>query len=164
MNTTEQKILQITMKSISVAKTENGVFNTKFAPLDEVVKALAEPLKEQKLAYRFEVQDVKNNSVRKKVSASDGASSEEDRFATTGLLLLHVYDVESDKAYPVSFAYPIMHSDTMFDFAGHITYGKRYLLSTAFNMLTCDDDPEKTREKAAKRPDIVKKTPKQFSI
>lgn len=115
-----KKIAVISAKGITVIKNaENPYYNSKFADLQTVVKALEPELAVADLAYKFSTH------------WQEGCG---------WMVQMEVYDIAtgaSDDSEMYSF--PITATDPQ-KFGACITYAKRYLLCTAFNVIAEEDD------------------------
>lgn len=141
---TNTKLLKITSMGLTNDRTKQG-YGYKYAPLDVVVDTLKEPLKEVGLGYYFTFDD------------------------TT--LMITVSDLESGEDI-VESNFPILEAKTNQDLGKSITYGKRYLLKTVFNISEVDDidDPdnasfvnEAAKVNAAKKPNVMPKASPFFN-
>lgn len=123
--TTNKKLLQITTMGLTSDRTTKG-YGYKYAPLNEVVAMLKEPLEKVGLGYYFTL---------------DGSS-----------IMITVSDIENGEDVMES-TFPILEAHTNQDLGKAITYGKRYLLKTVFNISEVDDvdDEDLNKELAEAR-------------
>lgn len=123
--TTNKKILEICSMGLTSDRTTAG-YGYKYAPLNEVVAMLKEPLEKVGLGYYFVL---------------DGSS-----------IMITVSDLETGEDVMES-SFPILEAHNNQDLGKSITYGKRYLLKTVFNISEVDDvdDEDLNRELAAAR-------------
>ena len=130
------KIAVISAKGITCIKNaENPYFNSKYADLGVVVKALKEPLDEVGLVYKF-------------VTLHD---------ETGWILRMNVYDITgSEVQESESYEFPLNPVDPQKTGAS-ITYAKRYLLCTAFNVIAEEDDDG--NDASDNKPTLPKKKP-----
>ena len=115
------KIANIARQGITCIKNAaNPYFNSKYADLATVVAALNEPLKEEGLGYRFSIE------------------SKELETNALWSVCMWVVDMEtSDEKLVASF--PITTTDPQ-KFGSCVTYAKRYMLTTVFNVIAEEDD------------------------
>lgn len=125
-------------------RTKQG-YGYKYAPLDVVIDMLKEPLKEVGLGYYF---------------TFDGVT-----------LMITVSDIDTGEDI-VESNFPILETKTNQDLGKSITYGKRYLLKTVFNISEVDDidDPdnasfvtEAAKVNATKKPNVMPKAKAFFN-
>lgn len=125
-------------------RTKQG-YGYKYAPLDVVIDMLKIPLREVGLGYYFTF-----DGVTLMITVSDADTGEDI--------------VESN--------FPILEAKTNQDLGKSITYGKRYLLKTVFNISEVDDidDPdnasfvtEAAKVNATKKPNVMPKAKAFFN-
>ena len=134
MTNLEQKIAEISRLGITCIKNaSNPYFNSKYADLATVVEALKKPLEENKVAYYF------------MTIGSDPVWQ----------LTMTVINQEEPKETLV-LAFPLNPVDPQ-KMGASITYAKRYLLCTAFNVIAEEDDDG--NEASGNKPTLPKKKP-----
>lgn len=101
-----------------IKNADNPYFNSKYADLKTVVEALKEPLKAAGLSYYFAPQE--------------HADDADKRWMTCDLIIMN--DKES-----TSFSFPFSQSEPQ-KIGSALTYAKRYLLTTVFNVIAEEDD------------------------
>jgi hypothetical protein len=125
-------------------RTKQG-YGYKYAPLDVVIDMLKAPLREVGLGYYF---------------TFDGVT-----------LMITVSDADTGEDI-VESSFPILEAKTNQDLGKSITYGKRYLLKTVFNISEVDDidDPdnasfvtEAAKVNATKKPNVMPKAKAFFN-
>ena len=134
MTNLEKKIAEVTRLGITCIKNaQNPYFNSKYADLATVVEALKEPLKEHNIGYYF------------MTIGSDPVWQ----------LTMTVVDLnESDDTLVLAF--PLNPNDPQ-KMGASITYAKRYLLCTAFNVIAEEDDDGNAA--SGNEPTLPKKKP-----
>lgn len=136
-----KRIAKISSKGITCIKNaENPYFNSKYADLATVVQALKEPLEQEGIGYMFRL----DNTV-------DG---------TGWQVVMIVSDLESGESLNMSF-FPIVSTEPQ-KMGSAITYAKRYLLTTVFNVIAEEDDDG--NEAQGVKPSLQKKTPKPLKV
>lgn len=122
MNEVLMKIAGIASAGITCIKNaDNPYFNSKYADLQTVVEALKEPLRAVGLNYMFRLEDL---------SSDDGQSSEWCVTLYVGTNE-HIEDIAT---------FPIVNTADAQKIGQGITYAKRYLLTTVFNVIAEEDD------------------------
>lgn len=141
---TNTKLLKITSMGLTNDRTKQG-YGYKYAPLDVVIDMLKAPLREVGLGYYF---------------TFDGVT-----------LMITVSDADTGEDI-VESSFPILEAKTNQDLGKSITYGKRYLLKTVFNISEVDDidDPdnasfvtEAAKVNATKKPNVMPKAKAFFN-
>lgn len=141
---TNTKLLKITSMGLTNDRTKQG-YGYKYAPLDVVIDMLKGPLREVGLGYYF---------------TFDGVT-----------LMITVSDADTGEDI-VESSFPILEAKTNQDLGKSITYGKRYLLKTVFNISEVDDidDPdnasfvtEAAKVNATKKPNVMPKAKAFFN-
>ena len=118
MTNLENKIAEIARLGITCIKNAaNPYFNSTYADLGAVVEALKVPLGERKVGYYF---------------MSNGAGND-------WLLTMTVVNLEDKEDEPLVLAFPLNPTNPQ-QMGASITYAKRYLLCTAFNVIAEEDD------------------------
>lgn len=130
------KIAAISSQGITCIKNANNpYFNSKYADLGVVVEALKKPLEEVGLTYRFVT-----------------IESEGQWF-----LRMNVYDISgTDVQESEPYVFPLNPTNPQ-QMGASITYAKRYLLCTAFNVIAEEDDDG--NEASGAKPTMPKKKP-----
>lgn len=106
-----KKLCAVTALGLTTDRTKDG-YGYKYAPLDVVIDKLKKPLEKAGLGYYFTL---------------DGAS-------------IHISVVDLDKGDIIQESmFPILDVKSNQDLGKAITYGKRYLLKTVFNVSEVDD-------------------------
>ena len=106
----------ITAMGITATKNaKNPFYKSKYAPLDVVVDVLKEPLSKQHLSYYF--------------------------FTTTSYIGIVVIDLDTGDDV-LSSLFPLGNIGTPQDMGKAISYAKRYLLKTVFNVIEQDEDDD----------------------
>lgn len=135
-----KRIAEIARQGITCIKNaENPYFNSKYADLATVVEALKEPLEKAGLGYSFRV----DNTL-------DGSG---------WMVVITVADIEGDQALMSSF-FPIVSTEPQ-KMGSAITYAKRYLLTTVFNVIAEEDDDGNAAQ--GNKPALPKKKPQPLS-
>lgn len=135
-----KRISEIARQGITCIKNaENPYFNSKYADLGTVVQALKEPLEKAGLGYHFRV----DNTIE----------------GNGWMVVLDVVDIEEDKTLLISF-FPITSTEPQ-KMGSAITYAKRYLLTTVFNVIAEEDDDG--NEAQGNKPVLPKKKPQPLS-
>lgn len=117
------KLSRISRVGISCLKNaDNPYFNSKYADLATVVQALKAPLEAEKLGYYFTITNITD---------SEGNPSYWE-------VEISVFDLENGKVIATS-AFPITCLEPQ-KFGSNVTYAKRYLLTTVFNVIAEEDD------------------------
>ena len=134
-----KRIAEISRQGITCIKNANNpYFNSKYADLATVVEALKEPLEKVGLGYSFRVDNT-----------MDGSG---------WMVILTVADIEEDKSLLISF-FPITSTEPQ-KMGSAITYAKRYLLTTVFNVIAEeDDDGNAAQGNKPTQPMLRKKSP-----
>lgn len=141
---TNTKLLKITSMGLTNDRTKQG-YGYKYAPLDVVIEMLKKPLEEVGLGYYF---------------TFDGVT-----------LMITVSDKDTGDDI-VESSFPVLEAKTNQDLGKAITYGKRYLLKTVFNISEVDDidDPDNAsfvadaaKANATKKPNVMPKAPAFFN-
>lgn len=140
MNEVLNKIAGVASAGITCIKNaDNPYFNSKYADLQTVVEALKEPLKVAGLTYMFRLRGATYN---------DG---------TTNLWDVDMY-VSDGKATELVASFPLVNLADAQKIGQGITYAKRYLLTTVFNVIAeADDDGNSVSEKPL--PNLQKRKP-----
>lgn len=134
MTNLEVKIAEVTRLGITCIKNAaNPYFNSTYADLGAVVEALKKPLEEAKIGYYF---------------LSIGADP-------AWQLTMTVINLEEPKETMV-LAFPLNPVDPQ-KMGASISYAKRYLLCTAFNVIAEEDDDG--NEASGNKPTLPKKKP-----
>lgn len=139
----QKRIAKVCALGITVEKNANNpYFNSRYADLPAVVEALKKPLSDAKLSYTF----------RTTIAPEDGG----------WILVMNVYalDIDGDGSESLSLSFPITSTDPQ-KFGAAITYAKRYLLCTAFNVLADEDDDGNS---ASGKQAVQKKQPSALDI
>lgn len=141
MNEVLSKIAGVASAGITCIKNaDNPYFNSKYADLGTVVEALKEPLKVAGLTYMFRLQGATYN---------DGA---------TNLWDVNMY-VSDGKATELIASFPLVNMADAQKIGQGITYAKRYLLTTVFNVIAeADDDGNEVSGKTT-TPSLPKRKP-----
>ena len=135
-----KRISEIARQGITCIKNaENPYFNSKYADLGTVVQALKKPLEDAGLGYYFRVDTNMETS--------------------TWMVTMTIVDVNEDAALITSF-FPIASTDPQ-KMGSAITYAKRYLLTTTFNVIAEEDDDGNAAE--GNKPTLPKKKPVPLS-
>lgn len=137
INNVQGKIAAISSMGITCIKNaENPYFNSKYADLGVVVEALKKPLEEQGLAYKFVTR------------GTDGVWT----------LQMEVYDISGSEVQEGEcYVFPLNPADPQ-KMGASITYAKRYLLCTAFNVIAEEDD-DGNEASGNTKPTLPKKKP-----
>lgn len=131
-----KRIAEISRRGITCIKNANNpYFNSKYADLATVVEALKEPLEKAGIGYSFRV----DNTL-------DGNG---------WMVVITVTDIEGDQALMSSF-FPIVSTEPQ-KIGSAITYAKRYLLTTVFNVIAEEDDDGNAAQ--GNKPTLPKKAP-----
>lgn len=142
MKNLETKIAEISRMGITCIKNaENPYFNSTYADLSSVVEALKKPLSDNKIAYYF---------------MTIGASPEWQLTMTVINLEETKDDDDEDVKESLVLAFPLNPVDPQ-KMGASITYAKRYLLCTAFNVIAEEDDDG--NEASGNKPSLPKKKP-----
>ena len=132
-----KRIAEVARQGITCIKNANNpYFNSKYADLATVVEALKEPLEKVGLGYYFRVDTYMETS--------------------TWMVTMSVVDIEEDKVL-ITACFPITNTEPQ-KMGSAITYAKRYLLTTAFNVIAEEDDDGNAAQD--NKPTLPKKTPK----
>lgn len=126
-----------------IKNADNPYFNSKYADLKTVAEALKEPLKTAGLSYYFAPHE----------HADDAGA----RWMTCDLIVVDGKDA-------ISFSFPFSQTDPQ-KIGSALTYAKRYLLTTVFNVIAEEDDdgnkasdvPTKVTKK---KPSVMAEVPK----
>lgn len=139
------KLSRISRMGISCLKNaDNPYFNSKYADLATVVQALKVPLDAEKLGYYFTITNIVD-------SEGNPAYWEVE---------ISVFDLESGKVIATS-AFPITCLEPQ-KFGSNVTYAKRYLLTTVFNVIAEEDDDGNATAPQPKREPKVLNQAKDF--
>ena len=131
----EQRIAEISAQGITCIKNANNpYFNSKYADLGVVVEALKEPLEKAGLSYRF-------------VTVAIGEQ---------WILRMDVYTTGDECQKTDPYVFPLNPTNPQ-QMGASITYAKRYLLCTAFNVIAEEDDDG--NEASGNKPTLPKKKP-----
>lgn len=134
MTNLEKKVAEITRLGITCVKNAaNPYFNSTYADLGAVVEALKKPLEERNVGYYF------------MTIGSDPVWQ----------LTMTVVDLDESNESLV-LAFPLNPVDPQ-KMGASITYAKRYLLCTAFNVIAEEDDDG--NEASGNKPTLPKKKP-----
>lgn len=134
--TVSHKIAEISTMGITCIKNAtNPYFDSKYADLATVEEALKEPLKNIKLQYRFYLSNRDGGS--KITTAQNGTVTTETQ-TERWYVGLWVNDPESKTG--VGYEFPLVNVSTAQEIGKGITYAKRYLLTTIFNVIAEEDD------------------------
>lgn len=149
MTKIETAIASVATQGITCIKNaDNPYFNSRYADLQTVVKALAEPLKAAGLGYYF------------RTHAYTDTAAEPSK-ATSWFVELVVLTDDEQVIVP----FPFAQSDPQ-KMGSAITYAKRYLLTTVFNVIAEEDDDgnaasgNTTKPVAKKKPTVMTDAPK----
>ena len=135
-----KRISEIARQGITCIKNaENPYFNSKYADLGTVVQALKKPLEEAELGYYFRVDTYIETS--------------------TWMVTMSVVDIKEDKVL-ITACFPIQSTEPQ-KMGSAITYAKRYLLTTVFNVIAEEDDDGNAAE--GNKPTLPKKKPVPLS-
>jgi hypothetical protein len=142
MTNLENKIANVSRLGITCIKNaENPYFNSKYADLSTVVEALKKPLEENKIGYYF---------------MSTGGC---EHWMLT-LTIVNLEEVDNEEAEQTTdslvLAFPLNPVDPQ-KMGASISYAKRYLLCTAFNVIAEEDDDG--NEASGNKPTLPKKKP-----
>ena len=118
-----------------IKNADNPYFNSRYADLRTVTNALKEPLRVAGLSYYFAPQE-----------HTDDAGN---RWMTCDLVVL-------DGKTSMIFSFPFNQSDPQ-KIGSALTYAKRYLLTTVFNVIAEEDDDG--NEASDNKPKVTKKKP-----
>lgn len=141
MNELMSKIASVATSGITCIKNaDNPFFNSKYADLGTVVEALKEPLTIVGLTYMFRL----NSQVY-----NDGA---------TTLWEVHMY-ISDGKTTELIASFPLVNLANAQAIGQGITYAKRYLLTTVFNVIAEEDDDGNAVSGAKPQPSLPKRTP-----
>lgn len=136
-----KRISEIARQGITCIKNaENPYFNSKYADLGAVVEALKKPLEDASLGYYFRI--------------------DKDMEASTWMVTMTVVDVKEDAAL-ISAFFPVQSTEPQ-KMGSAITYAKRYLLTTVFNVIAEEDDDG--NEAQGNKPVLQKKAPKPIPL
>lgn len=139
------KLSRISRMGISCLKNaDNPYFNSKYADLATVVQALKGPLEEEKLGYYFTITNI-----------TDGEGN-----PAYWEVEISVFDCENGKIIVTS-AFPITCLEPQ-KFGSNVTYAKRYLLTTVFNVIAEEDDDGNATAPQPKREPKVLNQAKDF--
>lgn len=143
-----KKISNIARLGISCLKNaDNPYFNSKYADLGAVVDALKEPLEKEGLGYYFSILNISANP------SGDGWFWQ---------VIITVVDLETGKTEGTS-AFPITCLEPQ-KFGSNVTYAKRYLLTTVFNVIAeTDDDGNATVSQPKREPKVLNKAKDFFN-
>ena len=119
MTDLQKAIAGVASQGITCIKNaDNPYFNSKYADLKTVVEALKEPLKEAGLKYYF--------------APTEHTSDDGAKYMTCDLIVM-------DDKTSMPFSFPFTQSDPQ-KIGSALTYAKRYLLTTVFNVIAEEDD------------------------
>lgn len=139
-----KKIANICRRGITCIKNaDNPYFNSKYADLATVVEALKEPLEEEQLGYMFSI-----------------SPWVVDETKAIWAVYISVVDFETGETLVTS-SFPIQNIEPQ-KFGSAVTYAKRYLLTTTFNVIAEEDDDG--NEAQGVKPSLQKKTPKPLKV
>lgn len=139
MSKIETAIASVATQGITCIKNaDNPYFNSKYADLRTVVIALKQPLKDAGLSYYFRTHAYTN---------TDAVES-----GTKWFVELVVLTDDEQVIVP----FPFTQSDPQ-KMGSAITYAKRYLLTTVFNVIAEEDDDG--NEASDNKPKVTKKKP-----
>lgn len=117
------KIAKVANLGITCIKnSDNPYYNSKYADLSTVVQALKQPLNDAGLGYRFET----------------NYTCDEDGTPKSWTVDLRVVDLDDGYESTVC-SFPIPATEPQ-KIGSAITYAKRYMLTTAFNVIAEEDD------------------------
>lgn len=134
-----KRIAEIARQGITCIKNaENPYFNSKYADLGTVVQALKKPLEDAGLGYLFRIE----------TGVPEGWS-----------VVIEIFDL-ADSVCLMSSRFPITLTDPQ-KMGSAITYAKRYLLTTTFNVIAEEDDDGNAAE--GNKPTLPKKKPVPLS-
>ena len=137
MSKIETAIASVATQGITCIKNaDNPYFNSKYADLRTVVIALKQPLKDAGLSYYF------------RAGAYTPVGTNETRWQVE----LVVLSDEEQLVVP----FPFAQSDPQ-KMGSALTYAKRYLLTTVFNVIAEEDDDG--NEASDNKPKVTKKKP-----
>jgi len=142
-----RRLCEITRMGITATKNaKNPFYKSKYAPLDVVVDVLKEPLDKAGLSYYF--------------------------YTTTSYIGIEVVDLETGEDVLGSL-FPLGNIQTPQDMGKAISYAKRYLLKTVFNVVEQDEDDdgneasgivaEAKAANASKKPTVLDKPEKKLA-
>lgn len=137
----ENKVAEISRLGITCIKNAaNPYFNSTYADLGAVVEALKKPLEERNVGYYF---------------MSTGGC--EHWMLTLNIINLEKTDEDDEQPNEsLVLAFPLNPVDPQ-KMGASITYAKRYLLCTAFNVIAEEDDDG--NEASGNKPTLPKKKP-----
>ena len=136
MTDLQKAIAGVASQGITCIKNaDNPYFNSKYADLKTVVEALKQPLSVAGLSYYFCPEQHKG------VEGAD--------YWTCDLVVLHGEEYHT-------FSFPFNQSDPQ-KMGSALTYAKRYLLTTVFNVIAEEDDDG--NEASDNKPKVTKKKP-----
>lgn len=142
MSKIETAIASVATQGITCIKNaDNPYFNSRYADLGTVVKALAEPLKAAGLSYYFRTTPI-----------NEVVESDNKVMIKTWVVELVVLTDDEQVIVP----FPFSQSDPQ-KMGSAITYAKRYLLTTVFNVIAEEDDDG--NEASDNKPKVTKKKP-----
>lgn len=122
MTNLQKAIASVASQGITCIKNaDNPYFNSKYADLKTVVEALKEPLKKAGVTYYF-------------CPAEHAVVNDDqcDKYWTCDLVVISEDDSQV-------FSFPFSQSDPQ-KMGSALTYAKRYLLTTVFNVIAEEDD------------------------
>lgn len=141
MTTLENKIAEISRLGITCIKNAaNPYFNSTYADLSAVVEALKKPLEENKIGYYF--------------MSTGGCEHWMLTLTIVNLEKVNEDDDQSNETFVLAFPLNPVDPQKM---GASITYAKRYLLCTAFNVIAEEDDDG--NEASGNNPTLPKKKP-----
>jgi hypothetical protein len=140
MKSLQEKVAEISRMGITCIKNaQNPYFNSKYADLATVVEALKKPLEDAKIGYLFQTWNVDTGWV----IGLEITDLEEYEDKTTIQSVIHL-------------SFPLNPIDPQ-KMGASITYAKRYLLCTAFNVIAEEDDDGNAA--SGNEPTLPKKKP-----
>lgn len=141
-----KELAEICTSGITCIKNaRNPFYNSNYADLQTVIEALREPLEKAKLGYLFDTSKLVNKFTGEIMGWE--------------IAITVIFDGR-DIAYA---SFPINANDPQ-QFGKAITYGKRYLLTTVFNVIAEeDDDGNEASGKNDAKPKLEKKSPKPLA-
>lgn len=143
MNELLNKIAGVASAGITCIKNaDNPYFNSKYADLQTVVEALKEPLKKAGLTYMFRIDQ----------NQLDGAR-----------LLDVVLFITDGNEGTIAASFPVVNMADAQKIGQGITYAKRYLLTTVFNVIAEEDDDGNSASNAKPEPKMPKRAPSMLN-
>lgn len=129
MNPIEEKLFAISSEAISVTKDMEGVINGKsykYASLTSIKEALKKPLKKYELSYRFSVYSTDDKGVILDLYITDG-----EKFHKTTMFIPNVQMANENQFHTIG---------------SGLTYYKKYMLATEFNLDVQNDIDANTKQ------------------